>query len=342
LIPDLIDAPGCYMLYGKAGIGKTTMTLALARTITGDPGHRQFLDFEVPASAWGNRRVLLIASDGDDEAAADLKRYSKWHRMDKTQWQRQYLRVIAAERAANIRPWQMKLPDLHRLLEILKEAQEAGTPYCMVIFDSLKSICPDGVRVGDQVMREYLHLLRNLCFSFEASALFIHHQSKDGDHSQGIAALEEITSGNFQLRVSDTGQRMFVIKKSRAAMHKRTEIPFLIEGGAITVEESDQVDFSRGLLNALQKHEEEWIHAMRLDGRTTVGYPGVSLSRLPKLIEKHCDFYTDQSGRAWQDLARRLLTEGALIRVGTGSSSGIRIAGGVSGYESSPSGQIDF
>lgn len=231
LIPDLMMAGCSYMLYGLTGTGKSTMALMIARVVTGTPDHSSFLDYEpVPSEVFGSRRVLYIASDGEGEAVTDLKAYAKRHLMQDTQWCEQHMRVIGESSCNNGTVWRMNLFEMHLLAEFLDAAAAEGNPYVLVIFDSLKAICPDHVRVGDQVITDYIKILIKLCSKRGVATLFIHHQGKETATYQGAAGIGEMISGIFSIKKKDE-QHHFCVEKTRVSLRGNRDLPYTIKDG---------------------------------------------------------------------------------------------------------------
>jgi KaiC/GvpD/RAD55 family RecA-like ATPase len=260
LLPDLMMPGRSYMLYGLTGTGKSTMALMLARVITGTPDHAAFLDCNpVPGEIFGTRRVLYVASDGGDGAITDLKTYAKRHKMDQAQWCEDYLRVIGESTCNNATPWKMNLYEMHRLAEILEEAAAEGVPYALVIFDSLKAICPRNVRVGDQIITDYIEILTKICSSRGAASLFIHHQAKDTPTFQGASGIGEMISGIFSIKKKDE-QHHFCIEKTRVSLRGNREIPYTIKDGRLVqlnhFEGDDHSTDEGKILAILQEHYE--------------------------------------------------------------------------------------
>jgi len=235
LLPDLMMPKRSYMLYGLTGTGKSTMALMLARAITGTPDHATFLDCEaVPPEVFGSRRVLYIASDGGDGAITDLQEYAKRHKMDQAQWCQNFLEVIGESPCNNATVWRMNLFEMHRLAEILDGANEGGQPFALVIFDSLKAICPRNIRVGDQLICDFIEILTKLCSNRGAATLFIHHQSKDAATFQGASGIGEMISGIFSIKKKEE-QHHFCIEKTRVSLKGNRELPYTIKDGTLTL-----------------------------------------------------------------------------------------------------------
>jgi hypothetical protein len=335
VLPGLILTGETYLMHGKAGSGKTSFSLALARAVVGTPGHRNFLGFTADAEAWGHRHVLLIASDGHDAAGRMVKRYAGWMNMLNTEWANNYLDVIASDRVANAPPWRMDLSSMDYLALLLDTAYAAGKPYSLVIFDSLKAICPPGIRVGDQALLDYVETLTLICRSRNCAQLFLHHTSKDTDNPQGIASLEEITSGNLSLKTDEQGQRIFRVYKNRAAGFRNSgphDIHYTIRDGLLTAEDQPspevlQLDAEQTMLRFFQHMRDNWIRELRLSGgNQLLNYPGISRTRLPEQVREH-DYghSTWTNDHAIRKTADALLAKRLLERRGSGAATALHL-----------------
>ena len=233
LIPDQILRGRDYVLYGRQGTGKTLFALLLSRAVIGTPGHATFLDAQpVPAEQYGSRRVLYVASDGGTGAQDDVERYIRRHQIEDTAWLK-HLDVVSGNTEDDSASWTMNLFHLHRLTQWLDEANDAGRPYSMIVFDSLKAICPRGVRVGDQLITQYLQLIQAITAPRGVTALYIHHESKEGGGAQGAAGILEVVTGVFRLKKAEDRSRIFSIEKTRTDPKGDREIPFQISNGQL-------------------------------------------------------------------------------------------------------------
>ena len=268
LIPGLISEGCSYILYAKQGAGKTTFALLLARAALATPGHNRFLDFEpVPSRYWKQSRVLYIASDGDIQAKGDLKRYAERLKQQNEEWANKQLRIISATTVNKATRWRIDLYEMHNLALTLDEAKEAGTPYRLVIIDSLKAVLPGGVRVGQQEITEYVELVDSICLPRGVAVLYIHHQSKESDTAQGAAGLLEMVHGVFRLKKNDDGQHLFCVDKTRLDPRGSREIPYKIDNqGPLKVaahaEQPDDLDGRIMIAAAFQDHWQK--HQMRV------------------------------------------------------------------------------
>jgi KaiC/GvpD/RAD55 family RecA-like ATPase len=321
LIPGLIESGRTYLLYGKAGTGKTTFAMMLARAVIGTPGHRKFLDYEeVSPAAWRTRRVLIIGSDGGDGARTNFDTYANWHHMKGQEWEQRYLTTITSSAEEGTPIWKMELPHLIRLIETLDEAQREGIPYNLVIFDSLKTICPPGTKVGDQVITEYLDTIAAICAARQVAQLYIHHQSRDSEDPQGVTGLTEITDGNFQLKRDENNLHTFNVVKSRAQWNAHRNTPYTIERGEIRAglggATDQQVDGETFLLRVIQDHLEEHRNRTSIlpaesDARV---YRGLKPTEIPGYMEEKGLRHPDLGSRA--TVARKvagMIEDGRLV-----------------------------
>ena len=269
VIPSLIASGRSYLLYGRQGTGKTTMALMLARAALGYPGHTTFLSLPpVPMERWNNARVLYVATDGMVDAATDLQNYARQHHMEDEDWIDKHFEVLSMSPRNKAQAWRMDLYDMHFLYVRLQEARDEGRPYTLIIFDSLKTICPPGIFVRDPVVLEYVNALQDICRLHGAANVIIHHQSKDSDTAQGVTGLAEQVAGVFRLKKSDDGGHVFVVEKTRAGVLTQYEFPYAIHDGKLICSAPDQpstVDDlkpsevrAKVILSILQAHFDQW------------------------------------------------------------------------------------
>ena len=332
LIGDLM-ALGCsYFLFARQGVGKTMLALLLCRAALGTPGHSRFLDFTpVPAEVWKNQRVLYVASDGNLPAKSDLRRYARAMGQENAEWIDQ-MGFINANRDNGATRWRIDLYELHLLAKWLDDAAAAGTPYRMVVIDSLKAVTPDGLRVGAQEIVDYVDLVDGICSPRNVTVLYIHHQAKEGETAQGASGLLEMAHGVFRLKLEGS-QRFFCIEKTRLDSRGNREIPYQITAtGDLKIatyaapEEAD--DQGRDLiLRVLQKHYERHLqdvaHLQKTDPRRH--YPGISKSEALRLVRATGVTPSSwKSTRTFAGLLGAMVQEGSLKRL---KNSQVAIAG---------------
>jgi hypothetical protein len=323
LIPQLM-AQGCsYMLYAKQGAGKSLLALLMARAAVAAPTYQKFLDFgEVPLTHWQKRKALYIASDGGLQSKADLRRYCRNLHQQNEPWLRDQLDVLAATSGNRAKKWRINLYALHRLAEMLDEAADAGSPYALVVIDSLKAVAPAGVRVGQQEITEFVELVDAICHGRHATVLYVHHQSKDADHAQGAAGLLEMVHGVFRIKQEEDGTRVLSIEKTRLDVRGNRQIPYRItSAGALEVQigEKDEDDDGAGvLLKAMGLHyEEHCAKVAHLEYHDPArSYQGVKSADLFLLLRRYDLSHPNLTNqRRARDLANEMVRHGLLQRL---------------------------
>jgi KaiC/GvpD/RAD55 family RecA-like ATPase len=317
-------ARGCsYILYAKQGVGKTKLAFLLCRSALGTPGHSRFLDFQsVPQPVWGNQRVLYIASDGDDNAGADLRRYSDSMRQRDAQWLN-FFDVIDGNQENKAARWRIDLFDLHLLSTILDEAAAAGTPYRLVVIDSLKAVAPDGKRVGDQIITDYVDLVNSICSPRQVTVLYVHHQAKEGDNAQGAAGLLEMVHGVFRLK-EENGQSFFCVDKTRLDERGRREIPYQICPNGdlkIATYAADEDANDQGeelILRAFQQHYDKHLQRVAHLHKTDLSrsYKGINKDDFMLLLRGAGPTHSSwRSIRNVVDIINQMIKDGSLKRL---------------------------
>jgi hypothetical protein len=323
-------AAGCdYILYGVAGCGKTTMALLLARAVIGYPGYSTFLDYPpVSGFGWQNRRVLYIASDGDENAPLDLSTYTDRMMMDHQEWVKDNLHVISNDPSGQYARWTMTVANLINLSRTLQDAQRCGKPYGLVIFDTLKAICPDDMRVGDQAITDYIRVIRRICGKFNAAAIYLHHQSRDNESPQGAMGIPEMVHGVYRLTRRE-GRPVFEVRKTRLDDRGSRDIYYQLEAGVLEVDTNfTPEDKNRKLMPGVQLEEDVMAAHRRhqddhyLDGGTDADYPGIRPHDLPDFMEVYG--YKVSNRLKVTEKARSLRKLGYLERIP--STKGYRIA----------------
>jgi len=317
-------ARGCsYILYAKQGVGKTKLAFLLCRSALGTPGHSRFLDFQsVPQPVWGNQRVLYIASDGDDNAGADLRRYSDSMRQRDAQWLN-FFDVIDGNQENKAAHWRIDLFDLHLLSTMLDEAAAAGTPYRLVVIDSLKAVAPEGKRVGDQIITDYVDLVNSICSPRQVTVLYVHHQAKEGDNAQGAAGLLEMVHGVFRLK-EENGQSFFCVDKTRLDERGRREIPYQICPNGdlkIATYAADEDASDQGeelILRAFQQHYDKHLQRVAHLHKTDLSrsYKGINKDDFMLLLRGAGPTHPSwRSIRNVVDIINQMIKDGSLKRL---------------------------
>ena len=223
LVPNWILARREHVIYSKAGVGKTMLSIQLARAITGDPTLNTFLDSE-PISGferWGKRRVLFIGTDMYDSAEEMTNTYISNLGLAHSDFLR-YIDWWFEDGVAGTPGWTLSLRHLMQLLNHLKAQQEKGMPVSAVIIDSMKAVCPDHLLVGHQAFKDYLRLVYDICSRFGAALIWIHHSGKDGS-AQGIQRITEGAAGVFRMeRDKETRKVVMEVEKLRGGGRTRT------------------------------------------------------------------------------------------------------------------------
>ena len=283
LVPNWILARREHVMYSKAGVGKTMLSIQLARAITGDPTMNSFLD-SGPISGyerWGRNRVLFIGTDMYDSAEEMTNTYIASLGLAHSEFLK-YVDWWFEDSEAGTPGWTLSLRHLIQLYQHLKEQRSSGRPVSAVIIDSMKAVCPDHLLVGHQAFKDYLRLVYDICSRFGAALIWIHHSGKDGG-AQGIQRITEGAAGVFRMeRDKETQQVVMEIEKLRGGGRTRKlfinpfahgEPAVLMNPNAAADEESLGPVISRSqtrhelILTLLQEH----FDAHRSANPTTLG-----------------------------------------------------------------------
>jgi hypothetical protein len=209
LIPGFLLVGGEHILYAKAGIGKTTLGLHMARAVTGDPAMDRFLD-SGPINnhhLWKQSQVVFIGTDMYSSA----KEMTNAALADFGLAGLEYLEQIDwwFQQKKPRRPgWMLCLKDLIKLYNTLESAKATGNPVVAVFIDSMKAVCPDHLLVGQQGFKDYIKLVREICGEFDAALIWIHHSAADGSRAQGISRITEGSDANLHLKRDDKTKRL--------------------------------------------------------------------------------------------------------------------------------------
>lgn len=317
-------AQGCsYILYARQGVGKSKLALLLSRAVLGTPGHSRFLDYKpVPPQCWGAQRVLYIASDGGEQAKSDLRRYAESMDMEGAQWL-DYLDIVSASKENDAARWRIDLYELHLLAQMLDQAAANGTPYRLVVIDSLKATAPDGIRVGAQEIVDYVDLVDGICSPRSVAVLYIHHQAKEGDNAQGAAGLLEMVHGVFRLK-QENGQHFFCVEKTRLDERGNREIPYQITGTGelrLAAHVADETEDDQGrelILRAFQEHYEKHVKRIAHLHKTDLsrGYSGIGKSDYLLILRSAGSNHNSwRNLRAVTDIINKMVKEGSLKRL---------------------------
>ena len=222
LVPNWILARREHVLYSKAGVGKTMLSIQLARGITGDPSLNEFLD-SGPITGyerWGRNRVLFIGTDMYDSAEEMTNTYLSSLGLEHADFL-QYIDWWFEDGKAGTPGWTLSLRHLTQLYRHLEQQQQSGIPVSAVIIDSMKAVCPEHLLVGQQAFKDYLRLVYDICARFDAALIWIHHSGKDGG-AQGIQRITEGAAGVFRMeRDKETNQVVMEVEKLRGGGRSR-------------------------------------------------------------------------------------------------------------------------
>jgi hypothetical protein len=260
--------------------------------VIGYPGYGTFLDYPpVSCIDWQDRRVLYIASDGDENAPLDLFTYTDRMMMDHQEWMEDNMHILSSDPSGKYARWTMTVPNLINLARILRDGQRCGKPYRLVIFDTLKAICPDDMRVGDQAITDYIRVIRRICDKYNAAAIYLHHQSRDNESPQGAMGIPEMVHGVYRLTRRE-GRPVFEVRKTRLDDRGSRDIYYQLDCGVLQVDTNfTPVDERRRPMPGTQLVEEILATYRRhqddhyLDGGTDADYPGIRAHDLPDFME---------------------------------------------------------
>ena len=323
LIPDLMLRGLSYIMYAKQGIGKTVLSLLIARAALATPGHCHFLDCPgLNPENFGKTKVLYIPSDGGEDGIEDLKDYAAREGLDDQEWYTDCLHLMSS-RTPGAAQWRADLKCLEILINAIDAAAAAGTPYGLLIIDSLKAIMPDNIYVGDQRSVDYVKLINSICGPRGVTVLYVHHQNKakGDDGAQGAAALLEVVHGVFRLRADEEGQRYFCIEKTRLGKKGNREIAYNIRNGNLTYGDygaSRENEPDGVILELFKRHYENFAKRARHlplsdKGRVYQGIPtGDIYLALSEYGLSHADL---KNARTCSDRARDLCSTGFLKRL---------------------------
>ena len=339
LVPNWVISEGSHIIYSKAGVGKTIFSIHLLRALTGDPAMTTFLD-SGPLNnrhLWKRSRTLYIASDMAEAAVAMTNTYIQKLGLAGREFFQQVDWWVQDPKTGGSK-WQATLPHLAELITALQRQAETGEPYTAVVIDSMKSICPPGLRVGDQAFSEYLQLITEICNREGAALIWIHHSAKDGNGMQGVQAISENASAIYRLsRENDSSSIIqLAVEKQRGGGRSRelhvdlfcAGAPRLVCGGDGAGDGDPFLEpvmtktdhRKRDILRFLEEHLLQFrIDHPGMDSALLVGsYLGASRQE----IEEACPASKRSMVRSLQEL----LSDGVIEKLGVNRASTYRIA----------------
>lgn len=322
---------GCdHLLYGPAGGGKTQLALHMARAITGDPRESRFLD-SGPLQLhrnWQKSRILFVETDmGDTSRANIITMMHKFGWME-NQELLDHFDFVYQNTSNNSSPWQMTLAGILRLAEMLKDAAESERPYRLVVIDSLKSVCPDHIRVGQDGFLGYYRTVNELVRSYGISLLWLHHSAPETKRAQGVSAIVEQTNAVIHLsqHPEKKGLSKVEIVKLRGQGKSRTidiqlmgtTWPVLTNASPDGDDDDDHRndDSTESILRAVSEHFNAWRreHPDLMGGRVGLYYTGASSNEIQSALKSRGLHLND---RQLRDNLRLLTTTNHLQKRGT-------------------------
>lgn len=186
LIPGFIHRASDAVVVADAGVGKTM--LGLVCSYHACCGGKPFDQNEhVKQELTG--RTLWIGSDGGDGAEGMIRSYIKRIKAPGEGLWRSRLDLWCANRAAGTSPWALNVRGLHQLFWALKEAQDKGKPYRLVVIDSLKCVFDGGgINFGIGAVGTVMRMMQAAASRFDCSVLWLHHTKEDsGSNAPGGA-----------------------------------------------------------------------------------------------------------------------------------------------------------
>ena len=171
------------LLAAPGGVGKSLGALGLSfTTATGIPAGLDVTD-SIDPEAMG--ATLWIGTDGGDGAFAMIDGYIKMLGVSygsERKW-RGLLNFWGADAETGETPWAFNVKGLHQLFGEL-EAGYNGTPYRLVVIDSLKAVMElGGLDFGIGPMGTCMRLIQAAAARFNVAVLWIHHMKPGASKS---------------------------------------------------------------------------------------------------------------------------------------------------------------
>ena len=303
LIPNWFLADGSHIIYSKAGVGKTYLSIQVARAITGDPSLPEFLDSGpiCGQQRWRQSTVLFIGSD----MGAKAKQMTETYINDLGLTNMPFLEYVEwwfESQELNTPLWTMSISHLIQLYNHLEKQQGAGLPVKAVIVDSMKAVCPDHLLVGQQAFKDYFVLMGDICRKFHASLIWIHHASASNGGAQGIQRITEAPDVVMKMEKNDQKQIFLDVEKIRAGRGRKIMIdpfrpgaPALLMGAADLMQQGQEEEQpmrtnaehrQEAVRLALRQHLDSYCqeHFEETGARLALLYKGMTASELASQI----------------------------------------------------------
>lgn len=323
IIPNWLLQGADHIIYGKGGSGKTQFALHLTRAALGDPS----LDYFADAGPfnnhehWDNGQAMFIQTDMMTVAKKNTRSMLKALGMQANRalcerikfW---YMDIGEGLAAFHLTLWGMVQLDLR-----LREAAEAGKPYTLMIIDSLKGVCPDDLRVGEQRFLHYYRSVNRLAHKYGVTLIWIHHSDEDG-RMQGIKRIAEESSAEILLeKDSDSSTVNANIKKLRGqGIARKIKLDFMSKPLVTVIDQSDDDeddadDLTDFLISRVHQHFNDYrqLHPNVSYRTLHANYVGLKTSELENEVTRaglKASRRTIQTRLTELHSARRLLRRG--------------------------------
>ena len=297
LIPNFLLAGGEHILYSKGGVGKTILAIHMARALSGDPEVGQFLDSGSFNNhhIWQRNRIVFIGSDMESRAEKQTDAYLKSMHAEGKPFLKQ-VEWFFEDQDSGTPAWRLCLKDLTQLYELLESEHSKGTPVAAVFVDSMKAVCPDHILVGQQGFKDYVKLVKDVCFKFGAALIWIHHSRADGSGAQGIQRITEGSDANFHMKKDEkTEQYTLEIEKIRGGAKSRTLTfnpfapggPRLVNQAAFDSDDDDEASREQMVLDVISEDFKRHRLLTSVSGQQAEKtYPGMKIGQVEDEIHK--------------------------------------------------------
>ena len=340
LVPNWVLAKRDHIIYSKAGVGKTMLSIQLARAILGDPSLQSFLDSgELNAKHWGASRVLYIASDMGESAEEMTNTYINSLKLAGLPFLK-YIDWWMQDSSEGTPAWTLSLAHIMQLLEHLRLMKKQDTPVAAVIIDSMKAVCPDHLLVGHQAFKDYLNLISDICVAHGAALIWIHHTSKDGQGAQGIQRITEAAAAVFRMeREPNSGHVTLDVEKIRGGGRSRKLLinPFASGGPALVYGDDDGARRDAPVKTNSDYRCQRILHLLTVDlGEFRVKHPEFTGKKLALQynglsVKALCEHFPSTSAATLKLDLKHLLEEGLIQRRGHSTNCTYRLPIGKDG-----------